>query len=310
MKIRTSLVRVLSGAGLCVFAYGSEITTDAKKVVIDPAPSDPLIVLDLKSSYVAESDFERGDGSRGDAFAINFRFGYRIPVSGPLWGGYEGSHWYLRVGAEYGRFDFDNEGGLPIPNTLQAFSGIIALEYLVKGRTAILVETQPGAYFEHDINSGTFDVPTKAVGVIRLTNSLFGVVGARYSALSNYPVVPVAGVHWLINDQWTLSLIPPDPRLIYAPSKGVEYWVGGELVGGSFKTDNRQVERKQKLSGAVVTYTDYRAGAGVTLSGDRWLLEFAGGYSFQRKFDYYRAEEGYKTDEGAPYATVAMRLSF
>lgn len=310
---------IASLAALCSLSFGISAhagqmiyaESDSKKTVVEPCPPDPLFLFDIRSSYVLESDFERGGGdAKGDALSNSIRFGYRLPVSGPMWGGYDCSQWYLRLGAEYSRFDFDNKGGLPIPNTLQNANAIIALDYLVNGRTAILIETQPGIYFEHDINSGSFDAPVKAVGVIRLSDSVFAVVGARYSALSSYPLLPLVGVHWQIDEQWTLSLVPPDPRLIYSPSKGVSFWVGGEITGGSFKTDNREIERKEKLSGAVVTYSDYRAGAGVTLTGEGWLVELGGGYSFQRKFDFHRAEEGYETDEGAPYATASVRLSF
>jgi hypothetical protein len=39
-------------------------------------------------------------------------------------------------------------------------------------------------------------------------------------------------------------------------------------------------------------------------------VEVVTGYAFQRDFDYHRAEESIKTDEGAPYVRAELRLSF
>jgi hypothetical protein len=282
---------------------------DSKKAVVN-CPPDPLLIVNYRTSYVFESDFERGNDASGDAFSNQFRASYRIPFSGPEWGGYECSQWYLRIGADYSRFDFDHSGGLPIPNTLQSVSAVVAIEYLVNGQTAFILDTFPGAYFEHDINSGAFDAPTRMVGVVRLSDSFILVGGVSYAGLRSYPVIPIVGFQWTINDRWTLSLIPPDPKLIYKASDQCAFWVGAELNGGSFKTDNREVERKEKLSGAVVTYSEYRAGAGFTYSGETWRVELGGGYAFQRKFDFHRAEEGYETDEGAPYVGLEVRAQF
>ena len=39
-------------------------------------------------------------------------------------------------------------------------------------------------------------------------------------------------------------------------------------------------------------------------------LDVGAGYAFRRKFDYHRAEEGYETDEGAPYVRVSFSAGF
>lgn len=281
-----------------------------EKQTSDPCPPDPLLILDFGSSYVFESDFERGDDAEGDAWSTSFRLGYRIPFDGPEWTTMDCAQWYVRLGLDYRRFDFNNAGGLPIPNTLQSASAIIAIEYLVRGRPAVFIEAFPGLYFEHDIDADTFDVPVRVASAFKITDNVYGVLGAAYSGFRKYPVLPIAGVQWMINDQWTLSLIPPDPRLIYTPSEGLELWVGGELTGGAFRTDSREVERNENLSNAVITYSEYRAGLGFTYTQPRWRVEVAAGYAFQRDFDYHRAEEGFETDEGAPYVRVELRTNF
>jgi hypothetical protein len=287
--------------------FAGQPISDAKYAK-EPYPPDPRLIFRLNSSYVLESDFERGHDAKGDAFSTDFEVGYRIPMSFG-WPNRDDGAWYLRLGARYLRFDFDNEGGLPLPNTLQGVAGVVALEYLVKGRRVILFEALPGVYFEHDIRSDAFDVPIKAALPLEINDSFAFIVGVSYVGMRSYPLLPIVGFNWRINDQWTVRAIPPDPRIIYTPRDDLNFWVGGELTGGAFRTDSRY-EKDAKLNNAVITYSDWRVGAGVTCRCDSLTFELSGGYSFQRKFDYHRAEEGFETDEGAPYVAMEITAAF
>ena len=86
--------------------------------------------------------------------------------------------------------------------------------------------------------------------------------------------------------------VPPEPRLIYSVNKQLDVWVGGEVAGSAFRMDHHddfqfQGGKTAKLSGAVVDYTDYRAGLGFTFSPTNNIdLDFSGGYSVQRNFDF------------------------
>ncbi len=106
-----------------------------------------------------------------------------------------------------------------------------------------------------------------------------------------------------------MAAIPPDPRIIYSASDKLHLWFGGELTGGSYRTDQRNAH-PSKVSGAVVTYADWRVGAGVTWASDNVTVEVGGGYSFQREFDFHRAEKTYETDEGAPFARIEIQAAF
>ena len=281
---------------------------DHKKSVIETCPPNPRLVFHATSSYVFESDFERGNNASGDSLNTDIGFGYRIPL-GLTSPNRECGEWFLRLGARYNRFDFDNSGDLNLPNTLQGISGVIALEYLVRGEIAILLETRPGVYFEHDIDSEDFDSPTNLAVAFVISENFYGVVGATASRFRSYPILPVIGFVWRVTPQWTVRAIAPDPRIIYSPSENLSFFVGGELAGGGFRVDGDQ-NRQSNLRNAVVNYSEYRANAGVIWRADRTEFELSGGYAFQRKFDFHRAEEGYATDEGAPFVKAEMRTAF
>jgi hypothetical protein len=140
-------------------------------------------------------------------------------------------------------------------------------------------------------------------------DKVFLVGGVSLSLLRSYPVLPILGVSWIINDQWRLNAVVPKPRLIYSPNSALQLWAGGELVGGAYKTDGRDVN-PSKLSGAVVTYSEYRVGAGLTYTMKPLTFEIGGGYVVQREFDYHRAGESFITDGGAPYVGVEISAAF
>jgi hypothetical protein len=134
------------------------------------------------------------------------------------------------------------------------------------------------------------------------------VAGVTVSGLSRYPVFPIGGVLWHINDKWNLRAYLPNPRLVYECCDNFELWVGGELVGGAYKTDNRSVY-PIKLSGGVVTYDEMRAGAGFTWKAKPLTIDFGAGYTVQSQFDYSRAGETFD-GHPAPYVRLTARLDF
>ena len=306
-------------ATLCAFGFAanclagqalSDGKTDGKKIIHEPIAPEPAWVVNFRTSYTFESDFSRGSRNpSGDSFFKGVDVSHRRPLGGlPALSG-DGA-WYLRLGAAYGRWDFGNSGGLPIPNHLQSMNAKIAVEYLEKGRTGFLFETEPGVYFEDDIRGNNFDAPTKLALAWPVTDRFVIVGGVSYAGLRSIQFLPIVGFVWTINDQWKVNMIPPEPRIIYTASDQLSLWAGGELAGGSYRVDERRTREKKSLNNAVLDYSEWRAGAGLTYRAGGCAIELGGGYAFQRKFDYHRAEEGFETDEGAPYLKLVVSGAF
>lgn len=310
MKRRIALLSFLASLTLAITATAGTPVADYKSGPPVESTFVPRSIVSLRSSHTFESDFERGEDASGSSWFNGATYQQRFPL-GWSWLSTQDSGWFLRVGAEYGRFDFDNSGGLPLPDTLQSANAIIAIEHLVHGQIAILIEAAPGFYFESQADSDSFDVPAKLAFSFPITPRLFGVAGVIYrGGFEKYPVLPLVGAVWLINDEWMLRLVAPAPRLVYRASDRLRLWVGGELSGGSYRVDDDQ-SRPANLRNAVVSYNEFKAGAGFTWGDpDRISLDVGAGYAFHRKFDYHRAEEGYETDEGAPYVRVSFTAGF
>ena len=274
-------------------------------------PTCTPVTLDevlMTTDYGFHQNMKRGDGNI-EVEHNNFEIDRRIPLNIFTWPNVQCGEWFLRLGADYERFDFSIHNETRLPNTLQSVSGVIALEYLVNAKTAFMIETRPGVYFEHKINSGSFDAPTNiAVAIPIHDDDVYLIGGVAISLLDRYPVFPIGGLLWHINKQWDLRAYLPDPRLVYQWSDNLELFAGAELVGGAYKTDNRQIN-PEKLSGGVITYDEVRVGGGVTWKAKPVTFEVAGGYTVQSEFDYSRAGESFDTHP-APYVRVSARLDF
>lgn len=306
MKNRARFLFVVLIFFVSTSAWAISINGEIESIA-DVKPEVPeavsLNIIELESSYVFGSDLHRG-GSFGDQDAIgnSFSYGHRILLSG---------HLYLHLGIDYNRFDFGKTGA-PVPDHLQSVAGVIGVDYMHNNDVGAFIQVKPGIYTENDFNSASFDAPITLGRIFVLQpDKLYVFVGANAAFLrGQYPVIPLAGLIWLPNEQWKFLAILPEPRVIYSPCPKFDFWVGGQLTGGSFRTDRDNTIVPANLNGAQVDYSEYRVGGGFIYSPcDNVSIDLGGGYAIQRRFDFHRADIDYKTD-GAPYLRVQFKAKF
>ncbi|SRR5581483_9761309 len=270
----------------------------------------PLNIVRLEVTQTFQSDFKhhRGDdpnqqgNNNTNTWNYEFEASRRVRLTG---------NWYLRLGIDVARWDFGDNRSLA-PNTLNADAALIALEYFTdEGERGFFIESRPGVYFAHDFARGAFDMPTNLALAYPLVPGKFYLIGGvTVGLLREYPVLPLAGVLWHIDSKWDLRAYLPEPKLVYKASDTLEIWGGGEIAGGAFRNDSRSDEAGKRLSGTPVEYYEIRAGAGVNwLPRENFSIDFAAGWTFVRKFDFYRADVTQET-QGAPYVKLAGDFAF
>jgi hypothetical protein len=262
-----------------------------------------LNIIETESSYVFGSDLHR-KGNFGDQYAIGnyFSYGHRVLLSG---------HLYLHLGIDYNRFDFGSTGA-PVPDHLQSVAAVIGVDYMHNNDVGAFINVKPGFYTENDFDSASFDAPITLGRVFVLQpDHLYFFAGLNASFLrGRFPVIPLAGLIWEPNDKWKVLGILPEPRVIYSPNDKIDFWAGGQLTGGSFRTDRDNAIVPTKLNGAEVDYSEYRVGGGFTYSPcDNVSIDLGGGYAIRREFDFHRADIRYKAD-GAPYLRLQFKAKF
>lgn len=143
-------------------------------------------------------------------------------------------------------------------------------------------EMKPGYYTEDQLGLASFDVPMTIGRIFVLHEKRLYLPGGATSSFlrGKFPVLPLFGVIWQPRENLRFMGIVPEPRIIYSPAPQLDLRIGGELVGGSFRTDHDADIMPRKLGGTQVDYSDYRAGAGIIYtSRDGVSFEIGAGYS-------------------------------
>jgi hypothetical protein len=268
-----------------------------------PTDENSHDLFSYETTYTFDSDFTESKLGHGNSLYNDFSYDHRFLITGK---------WYLRLGVEYERYDFDgtNNG---LPDHLQAATGHIAIEYVVKDFPGISLELDPGVYFQDNATWNAFDVPGKVYVTFPLKkDKIFGVVGLGWGQFQDPPVAPGGGIIWLISDKLRLQAVFPKPALIYQPNDDWDLRIIGELNYTSFRTDDvvSHTEQKLDLHNAVVQYSEDRAGVQVGYSGIKHLQLIAGaGVTVERNFDFFRADQSKRTDP-APYVRVSAEVKF
>lgn len=290
---------VLSGSGL-LFIHA--VCGGEKEVVQPPAPPGvqrevPLWSVDLTTDYTLGSRFKRysGIGSQAE-YHYDLDAIRRIQIQGG---------WYFRLGAHLERFDFSRSNAA-LPYSLNTVAADVGLEYWAGPKLGFELQLEPGVYFTRDhITSNSFDIPV-VVGIgIPVTPAFSLVLGARTSILSQYPVFPGGGFIWDVTDRLKISALFPRPNVKYQLSDHFSIFAGGELLGGDFRNGPTNDRR---TNNAVLEYSEYRAGAGVSYNLTKQVSASLGaGWTFERNFDYFHSGPSFKT-RGAPYAEFKLSL--
>lgn len=303
MKKFAALILAL-GLGLPAFAGDKQPVPMTQTAEVEKTPID---LVTTETGYVFGSDLNHG-GSFGSQAEIqnSIEYDHRFLISG---------NWYALAGVAYNRFDF-SETSAPVPVHLQSFAGVVGIEYLRGADVGAFLLVRPGFYTEDNLGINSFDAPFYVGRFFTIQQDKFYVlVGATGAFLrGGYPVFPLAGVIYHFNDKLELMGVLPEPRLIYSPTKQLSAWIGGELVGGSFRTDHHDdylgIPHVGKLSNAQLDFYDYRAGVGVTYAVCKNIdLDFGGGASIERQFSYHRAGENFRTDP-SPYVRLEIKAHF
>src|SRR5947209_12470684 len=145
-KIRLFLISLFLSAAAPIIAG-----TATYELQPSPTPPDENShdIFSYETTYTFSSDFKESKLGHGDSLYDDFSYDHRFLITGK---------WYLRLGVEYERYDFNGtDNGLP--DHLQAASAHLALEYVVKDFPGISIELDPGVYFQDSVSWDAVDIP-------------------------------------------------------------------------------------------------------------------------------------------------------
>ena len=263
--------------------------------------------LDTGFSYVSGSKAHLGSADFGKITEQRNTFHY--VMSGQV---QEGT--FMRLGVDWQRFSFGLPNAAPLPNTLQSASLVMGADLEISDQWLMRVEVSPGVYSDFtDFSFDDFNAPL-ILGVSYLLNQdLQWFFGLSLNARREIPVLPGIGVRWKFADQWTLMCILPKPRLEYEVNEHLTAFVGGEIIGDTYKVSRNfgDAFNRPNLNGATLDYTEVHAGIGLSwkiVSGINLGIE--GGSMIYRDFNFYTANSSVINNDIAFYGQINCHVSF
>jgi hypothetical protein len=213
--------------------------------------------------------------------------------------------YYLQFGFDSERFLFSRSNSV-YPYSISSVAAEISLSYWTGDTYYSVLKFEPGVYYTRDyITINSFDVPIHAVTGFKIRDDIHLVLGVEVDPFEQVPVIPICGFNWKINDQYNLRAVFPQPRFSYMPSKVLEFFVSGDLVGGGYRNGPTNDRR---TNNAILDYSEYRAATGVNYNPQKgFSCEITAGWSVERRFDYFRAGPDDLT-RSAPYFKLDISI--
>lgn len=221
----------------------------------------------------------------------------------------------LALGAEFTWLSIDSSQDQGLPDQLYGYAAVLDFDYVINPSWSVILRSRPGVYADTSrINGDTFNAPQVLAVSYTVDRTLAWQFGLRYDAFSDYEVVPLVGVRWQFQPEWTLSVGFPRSGVTWQFSQdlALDWHVG--MIGGNYRiTRDYKPAGTAFARGTADTYLDVReirTGLGVDWRiGNGARLRLEGGVVTDRKFEYYQRDielDG----KAAGYVTLSVNGRF
>ncbi|MCX6900752.1 MAG: DUF6268 family outer membrane beta-barrel protein [Verrucomicrobia bacterium] len=307
MKRALGVVLLLAVSVALPLARGAESPMEPK-VKSESEGSGMGMQLDVNYGFVAGSKSHTGGTDVGYVSEQNASLKY--VVSPELT-----KNLFLRAGLEWNRFSFGLPSGAPLPNTLQQISGIVGFDCQLSEQWLLRLEVQPGLYSDFkDLNFHDLNAPVILGASYLVDSNLQWFLGLRMDPRSRYWIAPAAGVRWKFADEWTLNFLFPEPRLEYDLNKQWQLYLGGRILGGTYRLaedfgDSHSADRR--LNDTTLDFLEVRVGPGVSWKIlPNLTIEAEAGCMVYREFEFNDPHMFIRSNRPAPYAQISCHASF
>jgi len=259
----------------------------------------------INSSYTAPSTakFQGTQRASSDAFNVNFGVGKKFTLN---------DHWFMRMNFGSDNLFLDTVSGAPIPDAVHTMRLGAGIGYHWNDKWTVTGMVNPMLYRLDDVQGSDVGFSGGLLALYRANSKLTWSFGIMVAPDSDLPVLPMVGANWMINDQFTLQMMFPQPRLLYRVDRQWTLYTGLDMVGTTFRASDNFGTKigMTEYNNALATYRDVRLGLGVgyhIISGLNAELE--AGASVYRQIDYTKLDQQVKFNPSA-YVRFALNCRF
>ena len=267
----------------------------------------PLFEASLNSSYTLPGDAKVGGTKLGNSDA--FELGLNVRGSTPI-----DEKWMWLWGGRLQNIFLGSIAGAPIPERINTLNLNTGVGYRFNEHWMVNGFAGPTLYRFDNVSGDTVGFSGGVIAMYQANAVLTWTFGVMIAPDSDVKAMPVLGVRWLINDQYTIELGIPKTRLSYLVDPKWTLYTGVDMVGTTFRTDENFGSNisspRYNYNNTLATYWDIRLGAGVSCEITKaFWAEIEAGGSVYRRIDYSDIDQRVEFDP-APYVRLALSLRF
>jgi hypothetical protein len=305
MAMNKSSITVIAAASLAAATLHAQDRADAGA----QTPKAPGPVITLSGNMSGDAVMKGDDKKYGDLSSTGFNLDIAYPIQ-------IGSS-ILTVGAGYGETILDTKGDMPVPENLRSLSMNAMLITPLTDKWSLVAFAAP--YINtagNGIEGDGFGVSVAVAGSYQFNENLKASFGIGYDSLYNGDgiILPMGGIEWIISPEWSLDIGYPETALNYSFNEKLTFsLVADGQVASYYVTPDSMPNNAlgAKLGDTVVNYKDIRAGLRAKYSLCSYMeISASAGWVFRREFDYDEADYTIKSDEGAPYCNLSLKMNF
>lgn len=226
-----------------------------------------------------------------------------------------GRRFNLTVGASVERISLRHSPQAPLPDHLQAVSGVLTGGLIINRKSWATVTLTPGFYGDDQLLAQDFNMPGSIAYHRLLRPDLHLIGGLSVNLHRKTPVLPFAGAMWRANERWNFRLTLPNVRAEYraywTPEATVDLFAGLSFSGGQYRVSKELGRRRGRpeIGGQILSFSTQQIVAGARAAGGGVEGELYAGWAYSRRLEYARPGVVLKSD-GAPTLGAALTARF
>lgn len=264
--------------------------------------------FDARSSASGTKSVEEGGTDRGAFSAVGAEYGARRRV-------HSSDRFNLTLGAAFERVSLRHDPSAPLPDHLQAVSGVASAGLVFNRKSWLTLTLRPGFYGDDELLAQDFNMPVAAVYHHLYRPNIHLIGGLAVDLYRSAPVLPFAGALWRASERWNFQLTLPNLRVSYraywTPETAVDAFAGLSFGGGQYRVSKELGRRRGRpeIGGQILSFSTQQVLAG--LRAARWGVEGEAyaGWAYSRRLEYARPGVTLKSD-GAPTVGVSLTARY
>jgi hypothetical protein len=288
----------------CRLAWGQEIS-QATTSLSEPAESPLIVSVTPDYTWVDRSSVADGAAAgKSGVQTADLEIETQIPIC---------DRWSVPVDFQSANMFLGRVPGIAIPETIDTVHLAAGLAYKIDPAWSVALTAGPALYEFDAVSLADVGIAGELRVTYQVNGDLQFFLGADYEMDGKYPVLPVAGMKWKMNDHILFDLRISRLEADYLANDRLSLFVDGNTDYEIFRAGSHLGNQIgiPSFNNAVGTYEDFHGGVGFRYQFNPGLsLSAEAGYSFGRNIEYDRIDHHSIYFDSAPYAQVIAKWYF